>query len=62
MLDQYMQEDNVKWKNSVEIPDEDDDGDWVDENEDDEEDLLQLEYHPSFIQKTEKRRRRWEGA
>ena len=60
MLDQYMQEDNVKWKNSVEIPDEDDDGDWVDENEDDEEDLLQLEYHPSFIQKTEKRRRRWE--
>lgn len=39
----------------------DDLGDWVDEDdEDDEDDLLELEYHPSFVNNVEKRRRRWE--
>lgn len=37
-----------------------DDGEWVDENEDGDDDYLQLEYHPSFVSRTEKRRRRWE--
>ncbi|KAJ7174443.1 hypothetical protein C8R46DRAFT_891781 [Mycena filopes] len=37
------------------------DADWVDEEEDgDEEDLLELEYHPTFVSNVEKRRRRWE--
>ncbi|KAJ7165586.1 hypothetical protein C8R43DRAFT_878493 [Mycena crocata] len=35
--------------------------DWVDEDDDgDEEDLLELEYHPTFVSNVEKRRRRWE--
>ncbi|KAJ7618437.1 hypothetical protein FB45DRAFT_167666 [Roridomyces roridus] len=37
------------------------DDDWVDEEEDgDEEDLLELEYHPTFVSNIEKRRRRWD--
>ncbi|KAJ7721339.1 hypothetical protein DFH07DRAFT_972292 [Mycena maculata] len=37
------------------------DEDWVDEEDDgDEEDLLELEYHPTFVSNVEKRRRRWE--
>jgi hypothetical protein len=37
------------------------DADWVDEeDEGDEEDLLELEYHPTFVSNVEKRRRRWE--
>ncbi|KAJ6579562.1 hypothetical protein DFH09DRAFT_913234 [Mycena vulgaris] len=37
------------------------DADWVDEEDDgDEEDLLELEYHPTFVSNVEKRRRRWE--
>ncbi|THU91588.1 hypothetical protein K435DRAFT_780633 [Dendrothele bispora CBS 962.96] len=36
--------------------------DWVDEDEyDDEDDLLELEYHPSFVSNVDKRRRRWEN-
>ncbi|RDB20276.1 hypothetical protein Hypma_012565 [Hypsizygus marmoreus] len=38
---------------------EDGNGEWIDE-EDDEEDLLELEYHPAYISNIEKRRRRWE--
>lgn len=39
----------------------DDSGDWIDEeDEGDEEDLLELEYHPSYVSNVEKRRRRWE--
>ncbi|ESK91324.1 hypothetical protein Moror_2787 [Moniliophthora roreri MCA 2997] len=40
---------------------EDDDSEWVDEDwDDDEDDLLELEYHPSFVNNIEKRRRRFE--
>ncbi|EEB91851.1 hypothetical protein MPER_09725 [Moniliophthora perniciosa FA553] len=40
---------------------EDDDSEWVDEDwDDDEDDLLELEYHPSFVNNNEKRRRRFE--
>jgi len=38
---------------------EDDGGDWVDE-EDEEDDLLDLECHPTYVSNVEKRRRRWE--
>ncbi|KAL6304146.1 hypothetical protein BKA93DRAFT_826126 [Sparassis latifolia] len=39
----------------------DDEGDWVDEDEDgEEEDLLDLEFHPTFVSNPQKRRRRWE--
>ena len=37
----------------------DDTGEWVDE-EDDYEDLISLEYHPSFVKNISKRRRKWE--
>ncbi|TFK35068.1 hypothetical protein BDQ12DRAFT_612424 [Crucibulum laeve] len=40
---------------------EDDSADWIDEDEDgDDDDLLELEYHPVFVSNVEKRRRRWE--
>ncbi|KAG9219693.1 hypothetical protein CCMSSC00406_0005985 [Pleurotus cornucopiae] len=40
----------------------DDDADWIDEDDDpDDDDLLELEYHPSFINNVEKRRRRWDA-
>jgi len=44
------------------IGEEDDDSaDWVDEDdEDDPEDLLELEYHPTYVRMPEKRKRRWE--
>lgn len=39
----------------------DDNGDWVDEDEDDDyEDLIDLEYHPAFVKNISKRRRKWE--
>jgi hypothetical protein len=43
------------------IVEDDGDGVWVDEDEEpDEEDLLELEYHPAYIKNVTKRRRRWE--
>ncbi|KAF8638470.1 hypothetical protein AX17_002181 [Amanita inopinata Kibby_2008] len=52
-----------RWMNAV-LPlvgEEDDEADWVDEDEEvDPEDLLDLEYHPSYVRTSEKRRRRWE--
>ncbi|KAH8105441.1 hypothetical protein BXZ70DRAFT_887164 [Cristinia sonorae] len=39
---------------------EEDEGEWVDENDDGEEDLLQMEYHPSYVSKLEKRKRRFD--
>ena len=39
----------------------DDNGEWVDEEDDDDyEDLISLEYHPSFVKNISKRRRKWE--
>jgi hypothetical protein len=40
----------------------DDERDWIDEDDDadEEEDLLELEYHPAFVSNVDKRRRRWE--
>jgi len=39
----------------------DDNGDWVDDDEDDDyEDLIDLEYHPAFVKNISKRRRKWE--
>ncbi|PIL36410.1 hypothetical protein GSI_00098 [Ganoderma sinense ZZ0214-1] len=69
-VDQYEQEmDGIingkgrEW-NGVEIdasPPEEDDGEWVDEEEDGEEDdLLDLEFHPSYMTNPQKRRRRFD--
>ncbi|KAM5540739.1 hypothetical protein V8D89_005770 [Ganoderma adspersum] len=50
--------------NGVEIeasPPGEDDGEWVDEEEDgEEEDLLDLEFHPSYVSNPQKRRRRFD--
>ncbi|KAK7022933.1 hypothetical protein VNI00_016823 [Paramarasmius palmivorus] len=46
---------------TVTIEDDSDDTEWVDEDwDDDEEDLLELEYHPTFVNNIEKRRRRFD--
>ncbi|KAF8075823.1 hypothetical protein FPV67DRAFT_1406069 [Lyophyllum atratum] len=49
------------WENGAVVPvvlmDANDE--WLDED-DDEEDLLELEYHPNYVSNVEKRRRRWE--
>lgn len=46
---------------SIVLPTADDDPDWVDEQEEgDDDDLLELEYHPNYISNVEKRRRKWE--
>ncbi|KAG0697111.1 hypothetical protein DFH29DRAFT_984406 [Suillus ampliporus] len=45
------------WVNGM-VPD--DGTEWVDEDEDDKDDLLDLEYHPNYISNIEKRRRRWD--
>ena len=61
-MDQYMPQ-NGAWPNeqaSNEAEEEAQDGEWVDEEEEEEEDLLQLEFHPTFINSVAKRRRRWE--
>ncbi|KAJ3505281.1 hypothetical protein NLJ89_g7501 [Agrocybe chaxingu] len=42
-------------------PDVDEEGEWVDEeDEDDYDDLIELEYHPAFVKNVSKRRRKWE--
>ena len=40
--------------------DDGDDAEWIDE-EGDKDELLELEYHPSFISNMEKRRRKWDA-
>ncbi|KAH9483255.1 hypothetical protein JR316_0005359 [Psilocybe cubensis] len=43
------------------VNDEDDAGEWIDEDDDDDyEDLIDLEYHPTFVKNITKRRRKWE--
>jgi hypothetical protein len=56
--DRYHAEEDSHWVNGVDV---DDSADWIEEDpESDDEDLLELEYHPSFVSNVEKRRRRWE--
>lgn len=45
------------WVNGM-VPD--DGTEWVDEDEDEKDDLLDLEYHPNYVNNIEKRRRRWD--
>ncbi|KAG2114982.1 hypothetical protein BD769DRAFT_1629970 [Suillus cothurnatus] len=45
------------WVNGT-VPD--DSTEWVDEDEDEKDDLLDLEYHPNYVNNIEKRRRRWD--
>jgi hypothetical protein len=50
------------WVNGgVNVLPADDNKDWIDEEEDDD-DLLEIEYHPSYVSNVEKRRRRWENG
>ena len=52
-----------QWAGAAVMPigEEDEDEDWVDEDEEvDHEELLELEYHPTYVRMLEKRRRRWE--
>ena len=44
----------------VAIGGEEDEDEWVDEDDGAEADLLGLEYHPSYITNTDKRKRKWE--
>ncbi|KAI0092873.1 hypothetical protein BDY19DRAFT_926868 [Irpex rosettiformis] len=66
-VDQYVptQGANGAWGNGhdhlVEQVDEEDEGDWVDDDDDGAEDVLQLEYHHSYIPNPVKRQRRWES-
>ncbi|KAJ8091742.1 hypothetical protein PM082_020977 [Marasmius tenuissimus] len=47
--------------NIVTETEDDDEGEWVEEDwDDDNEDLLDLEYHPSYVNNVEKRRRKFE--
>lgn len=62
---QFALPEEGNWVNGSVIPTrilrDDDLGDWVDEDDEgDEEDLLELEFHPSYVGNVEKRRRRWE--
>ncbi|KAF5322655.1 hypothetical protein D9619_001281 [Psilocybe cf. subviscida] len=48
-------------ESAIPIESDDDNGEWVDEDEEDDyEDLIDLEYHPSFVKNISKRRRKWE--
>ncbi|KAI8984818.1 hypothetical protein BD414DRAFT_441649 [Trametes punicea] len=69
-VDQYVQEAgglngngnrSGTWEESGLAQEGEDDGEWVDEEEDaDDEDLLDLEYHPTFVSNPQKRRRRFD--
>ncbi|EAU82327.1 hypothetical protein CC1G_06637 [Coprinopsis cinerea okayama7 len=39
---------------------DDDDDDWIDEDDEDGEDMLDFEFHPNYVSNSDKRRRRWE--
>ncbi|KAF8120714.1 hypothetical protein EV363DRAFT_1368461 [Boletus edulis] len=54
----YEVHEEPAWVNGDGI--DDDDAEWVDE-EGDKDELLDLEYHPSFISNMEKRRRKWDS-
>lgn len=47
------------WVNGT-MPPDDDGTEWVDEDEEDKDELLDLEYHPNYVNNIEKRRRRWD--
>ncbi|THH29565.1 hypothetical protein EUX98_g4622 [Antrodiella citrinella] len=60
-VDQYLpNETESVWVDGADGADLEDIGEWVDENDDGEEDLLQLEYHPTYVTRGDKRKRRWE--
>ncbi|KAI0751825.1 hypothetical protein C8Q80DRAFT_1159557 [Daedaleopsis nitida] len=49
------------WDDAEMTPQGDDDGEWVDEEEEgQEEDLLDLEYHPTYVSNPQRRRRRFD--
>ena len=58
--EQFAVGEEGNWVNGVvtAVPTDDND-EWIDEDGDDE-DLLELEYHPGYVSNIERRRRRWE--
>ena len=51
----------AEWDETEMTPQGDDDGEWVDEEEEgEEEDLLDLEFHPTYVSNPQKRRRRFD--
>ncbi|KAI0689652.1 hypothetical protein BC835DRAFT_1368235 [Cytidiella melzeri] len=62
---------NGSWQNGSEeghhdaigeqVEEEEDEGDWVDDDDEEAEDMLQLEYHHSYVVNPVKRKRRWES-
>ena len=55
------QADTIAVEVPIENADADDGGEWVDDEEDDDyDDVIDLEYHPSFVRNVSKRRRKWE--
>lgn len=48
-----------EWTNASVHVDEDN-GEWVDEDSGDEQDLLDLEFHPSYVSNPERRRKKWQ--
>ncbi|KAI0959100.1 hypothetical protein AcW1_004029 [Taiwanofungus camphoratus] len=63
-VEQYVNEGDAEegtWAHGMGGQHVDDDGEWVDEEEEgEEEDLLDLEFHPTFVSNPQRRRRRWE--
>lgn len=58
-VDRYVPNEDATWVEGDNVVDGDE-GEWLDEDEEGEEDLLQLEYHPTYITREEKRKRRFE--
>ena len=57
-VDQFVSRENEVWVDGDGVDAEE--GEWVDEDDEVEDDLLQLEYHPTYVSRADKRRRRWE--
>ncbi|KAH7922877.1 hypothetical protein BV22DRAFT_1016446 [Leucogyrophana mollusca] len=56
--DRYEVTEEGAWMNGTQ---DDGGGEWVDEDDADKEDLLDLEYHPNYISNIERRRRKWDS-
>ncbi|KAH7905592.1 hypothetical protein BJ138DRAFT_1130399 [Hygrophoropsis aurantiaca] len=59
--DRYEIGDEGAWMNATQDDGNDGNAEWVDEDEDKKEDLLDLEYHHSYVSNIERRRRKWDS-
>ncbi|KAI5120724.1 hypothetical protein M0805_006430 [Coniferiporia weirii] len=58
-VNQSVTGESQEWTNGSGHAD-DENGDWVDEDSEDEHDLLDLEFHPTYVTNPERRRKKWE--